>query len=165
MFAKRPNSEPDSKEQPNNPSHLTRCDLVAESRPHVVPEEIAQLRNDLIPDRGKVLKFPPQPSKTQPTWPDYEELFPATEAEATEPLRELTDAVINRRCYYSQYWPQNTVFRIKDIDAENNTVYLNLIYRWVSSTQVRLIKNLMPQRPPRSLELDYLIDTDDALDF
>ena len=109
--------------------------------------------------------FPPQTLKAQPTWPDYEELFPTTHAEATETLDVLSSAVINRRCYYHQYWPKNTVFRIKDVDVENHTVYLNLIYRWVSATQVRLIKNLMPQRPPKGLELDYLIDTDDCSDF
>jgi hypothetical protein len=54
------------------------------------------------------------------------------------------------------------VFRIKDIDAENNTVYLNLIYRWVSANQIQLLKNLKPQRPPQSLELNYLIETDEV---
>jgi len=165
MFAKSPNIEPDNKERPNTPRNLTTCDPVAESRPQLGSEEFAQLRNDQTPDRAKLLKFPPQPPKTPPTWLDYEELFPSTQTEAIEPLRELTSALINRRCYYHQYWPKNTVFRIKDIDAENHTVYLNLIHRWVSATQVQLIKNLMPQRPPVGLELDYLIDTDDCSDF
>jgi hypothetical protein len=108
--------------------------------------------------------FPAQPPQVEPTWPDYEELFSPTQAEATEVLREVSHAVINRRCYYNQYWPKNTVFRIKDVDLENHTVYLNLIYRWVSATQVQLIKNPMPQQPPKGLELNYLID-DDCSDF
>ncbi len=165
MLAKRPNLEPENKEPPNNPRNLTACDPVAESRPHLAPEECEQIRSDLPPDRAKIVIFPSQPSITQPTWIDYEELFPTDQDEATEPLMTLTSAVIERRCYYHQYWPKNTVFRIKDIDAENHTVYLNLIYRWVSATQVLLIKNLTPQRPPRSLELNYIIDTDDCSDF
>ncbi len=165
MLAKRPNIEPDHKESSNNPRNSITCESVAESRPHVAPEEFAQIRNDLTPDRAKIVIFPSQPSQAQPTWPDYEELFPTAQDEPTEPLVELTSAVIGRRCYYHQYWPKNTVFRIKDIDAENHTVYLNLIYRWVSATQVLLIKNLTPQRPPQSLELNYIIDTDDCSDF
>lgn len=165
MFAKSPSPEPDNKEQPNNARNLTAYDSVAESRPRLASEELAQIRNDQTPDKAKLLIFPPQPSRAQPTWPDYEELFPTTQAEATEPLMELTSAVINRRCYYLDYWPKDTVFRIKDIDVENNTVYLNLMYRWVSATQIQLITNLIPQRPPRSLELDYLIDEDDCSDF
>lgn len=165
MLAKRPNLEPEHKEPPNNPKNLTACDPVAESRPHQAPEEFAQIRNDLTPDRAKIVIFPSQPSQAKLTWPDYEELFPTAQDEPTEPLVELTSAVVARRCYYHQYWPKNTVFRIKDIDAENHTVYLNLIYRWVSATQVLLIKNLTPQRPPQSLELNYMIDTDDCSDF
>lgn len=162
MFAKSPKPQSDKTDQANNPNNLRVYDSVAESRPRLVPEESAQIGNDPTLDRGKLLQFPPQPSNLQPTWPDYEELFPATEVEATEPLRELTSAVINRRCYYAQYWPITTVFRIKDIDAENNTVYLNLIYRWVSANQIQLLKNLKPQRPPQSLELNYLIETDEV---
>lgn len=165
MFAKRPNPEPDYKEQPNSPGNQTASDSGAGLSPCLPPEELVKSKHDPIQDRAKLLKFPPPFSKTQPTWPDYEELFPTTDAEATEPLIELTSAIINRRCYYHQYWPQNTVFRIKDIDVEHHTVYLNLIYRWVSTEQVRLIRNLLPQRPPQSLEFDYLIDTDEALDF
>ncbi len=157
MFAKSPNREPDDVTRSSNPR-------VAESHPGIAREEAAQIRNDQTSDKAKLLIFPSQSAKAQPTWADYEELFPSTYAEATEPLNVLSSVLINRRCYYHQYWPENTVFRIKDIDAENNTVYLNLIYRWVSATQVRLIKNLMPQRPPKGLELDYLID-DDCSDF
>lgn len=164
MFAKSPNLEPENKERPNNPRNFTACDPVAPPRPHPASEEFAQIRNDPTPNRAKLVIFPSPSLREQPTWPDYEELFPSAQDEATEPLRELTGAVINRRCYYHQYWPKNSVFRIKDIDAENHTVYLNLIYRWVSATQVMLIKNLIPQRPPRSLELD-LIDADDCSDF
>ncbi len=165
MFAKRPNLESFDAEGPNNPTTLTTRDPVAETRSRLAPEESAQIRNEPAPDRAKLLIFPPQSPRVQPTWPDYEELFPATQDEATESPVELTSAVINRRCYYHQYWPKNTVFRIKDVDVENQTVYLNLIYQWVNAAQIRLIKNLMPQRPPRSLELNYLIDPDDCSDF
>jgi hypothetical protein len=165
MFAKSPNPEPFDVELHNNPKNLATRDSIAEYRPSLAPEESAQVRNDSPPDRAKLLIFPPQPSRVQPTWPDYEELFPPTQDEATEPFVELTSALINRRCYYPHYWPKNTVFRIKDVDVENQTVYLNLIYRWVNATQVQLIKNLMPQRPPRSIELNYLIDPDDCSDF
>lgn len=163
MFAKRPDLELDTKELANNPKNLTAYP-VDELNPGVASEEPTQVRNDLAPDRAKLLIFPSQPSIRQPAWCDYEELFPSADIEATERLTELTSAVINRRCYYQQYWPKNTVFRIKDIDVENQAVYLNLVYRWVSAAQVLLIKNLMPQRPPRGLELDYLVD-DDASDF
>ncbi len=165
MFAKKPNLEPDTKARPNTPINLAAVDSVAESRPRLAPEEVARIKNDQTPDRAKLLIFPPQPSRTQPAWPDYEELFPTTQPEATEPLDVLSSTLINRRCYYTQHWPKNTVFRIKDVDVENHTVYVNLIYRWVSATQVQLLKNLTPQRPPIGLELNNLIDTDDASDF
>ena len=163
MFAKSPNFEPDNKERPNTSRNLTSGDSVAESRPQLSPEEFAQIRNDQTPETAKVLKFPPGPFRGQPIWLDYEELFPSSQTEATEPIRKLTSELVHRRCYYNQHWPKNTVFRIKDVDADNHTVYLNLIYRWVSANQVQLIKNLMPQRPPVGLELDYLID--DCSDF
>lgn len=170
MFAKRPSPEPENKEELNSSSNFTVTESVAAPRPRLVPEDVAQIRDDLASERGNLLPFPPQPSRVQPTWSDYEELFPATEVEPTEPLTELTSAVINRRCYYTHYWPNTTVFRIKDINTENNSVYLNLIYRWVSAAQIQLIQNLKPQRPPQSLELNYLIEpdnvkTDEEFDF
>lgn len=165
MFAKKPTPEPINPEQPNSSRPLTTYDRVAEPSPHNLLEEFSQTSNDSTLDRGKVLRFPPQPSRVQPTWPDYEELLTTPETEPTEAIAQLTDALVNRRCYYQQYWPKNTVFRIKNVDAENNRVYLSLIYRWVSATQVLLIKNLMPQRPPTTVELDYLIDPDDCSDF
>lgn len=165
MFAKRPNLEPTDKEWPNGSRNLAAPDLVAESRSRLAPEEVAQIQDDSTPDRAKLLIFPSPPSITQPIWPDYEELFPADQTEPIEPLGVLSSAIVNRRCHHTQHWPQNTVFRIKEVDVENRTVYLNLIYRWVSVSQVKLIKNLVPQRPPVGLELDYLIDTDDASDF
>lgn len=164
MFAKRPTPEPINLEQSNSQTPLPVYDRVAQPS-HDLPEELSQTSNDSTLDRGKVLLFPPQPSRVQPTWPDYEELLTTPEAEPTEAIAQLTSTLVNRRCYYQGYWPKNTVFRIKDVDTENNSIYLNLIYRWVSATQVLLIKNLMPQRPPTTVELDYLIDPDDCSDF
>lgn len=162
MFAKRPNIEQDDKERSNSPMSLTVGNPVAELSPPPASEELVQLRDNQTPDRAKLLVFP---SRVQPTWPDYEELFPATEAEPTEPLVKLSSELINRRCYYHPYWPQNTVFRIKEVDTDNQTVYINLIYRWVSTSQIRIIKNRMPQRPPRGIELEYLLEEDDCSDF
>lgn len=164
MFAKRPTPEPINLEQPNSQRPLPTYDRVAEPSQDL-PEELSQINNDSTLDRGKVLRFPSQPYRVPPTWPDYEELLTTPDAEPTEAIAQLTSTLVNRRCYYQGYWPKNTVFRIKDVDAENNSVYLNLIYRWVSATQVLLLKNLMPQRPPTGVELNYLIDPDDCSDF
>lgn len=154
MLAKRPNSYEDNLAIPPNQQNTAVADGMAElkSGKATVAESVARLKDNVITvDFGNLDSFPPQTF-----WSDYEELFPTMEVEATEPIARLTSALVNRRCYWLNYWPPTQVFRIKEIDLENNTVYLNFVYRWVNATQLQLLKALKPSRPPKDIELAHL---------
>jgi hypothetical protein len=112
-------------------------------------------RNLIAVDFASSGKLSPQPLPEAETWPDYEEFFPTPETEATEPIATLTSDLINRRCHLHNYWPANQVFRIKDIDSDNQAIYLNLIYRWVGITEVKLLQSHTPLRPPKGSELAH----------
>ena len=120
-----------------------------------IPEPVARISDNVITvDFATLAKTP-----TKTYWTDYEEFFPTTEVEATEAIATLTPALVNRRCYWLNYWPSNQVFRIKEVDVENNRVYLNLVYRWVSVKTIKLLKSLTPIRPPKDIELAHLANS------
>ena len=159
MLAKRQNSyESDSGKSPN-PSHITSAHPIAESHPVRGSEALAPLGESVTRVSDKVISVDfatlvKSPSKSYSL--DYEEFFPTTEMEATEAIGSLTPELVNRRCYWLKYWPSNQVFRIKEVDVKNNTVYLNIIYRWVSATNITLLKGKTPTRPPKDIEVAYL---------
>ncbi len=149
MLAKRPNlSEAEAAELLDlQGTELT--DPVPEAGESVMAEPAEKAANNVIAvDFTRSVKSP-HPT----TWLDYEEFFPTADAEATEPIATLSPELLNRRCYWSCYWPKTQVFRIKDVDMDNNTVYLNIVYRWVSAPELMLLKADKPQRPPKEIEL------------
>ncbi|MBE9129159.1 MULTISPECIES: hypothetical protein [unclassified Coleofasciculus] len=157
MLAKRPNSYEDNLAIPPNQQNTAVTDAMAElkSEKATVTEPVAKVRDNVITvDFGS-----PDSVSLQIPWSDYEELFPTVEVEATEPFAILTQALVNRRCYWLNYWPPTQVFRIKEIDLDNNTVYLNFVYRWVNATQIKLLKALKPSRVPKDIELAHLART------
>lgn len=161
MLAKTHTPEPDDKRQPSDAASLRSPHVVKDktelSNPTAPPRlSTAHPESALIGDglKSKVVQFPTQQTSALPHPVDYEELLPTAEIEPTSPIRQLTSDLINRRCYYQNYWPKTAVFRIKDIDLDHNTIYLNHIYRWVKAEEILLLNNLTPSRPPTSLEVD-----------
>jgi hypothetical protein len=149
MLAKRPNlSEAEAAELLDLRNTIS-TDSVPESQQAVVVELGARAVNNVIAVDFAPVEKPP----ARAPWPDYEEFFPTDTVEATEPITQLTPELVNRRCYWRSYWPKTTVFRIKEVDSENNTIYLNLVYRWVSANEIQLLKVPTPQRPPKDIEL------------
>lgn len=159
MLAKRQNSyESDSGKSPN-PSHITSTHPIAELNQVRGSEALAPLGESVARVNDKVISVDfanlvKSPANNYSL--DYEEFFPTTEIEATEAMGSLTPELVNRRCYWLKYWPSNQVFRIKDVDLENNTVYLNIIYRWVSATNITLLKGKTPKRSPKDIEVAYM---------
>ncbi|HBB34039.1 MAG TPA: hypothetical protein DDZ80_08985 [Cyanobacteria bacterium UBA8803] len=170
MLAKRQNSYEADFAKSSNPQNIASTDARVERTPVRGTEALAPITEPVGRVREKVISvnfanLAKSPPKTP--WPDYEEFFPTTEVEATEPIATLTPALVNRRCYWLKYWPSNQVFRIKEVNPENNTVYLNLIYRWVNATNIKLLKARTPTRPPKDIELPDLTESleEEELDF
>jgi hypothetical protein len=115
----------------------------------------SKVNNLITVDFERATKAPARTLETKEIRFDYEELFPGVSVEATQPLVSLTPELINRRCYWRSYWPATQVFRIKKINVDNNTVYLNIVYRWVSADDISLLVALIPQRPPHDIELAH----------
>lgn len=154
MLAKRPNLNEVEAEELLDLSSTTLSESLADLQYSATSEPATKAENNVIAvDFSKSTLSPAKTSEQQRTWSDYEEFFPTAEVEAIEPITSLTPGLVNRRCYWRSYWPETQVFRIKEVDPDNNTVYLNLVYRWVSATDIVLLKALTPQRPPKGIEL------------
>lgn len=159
MLAKRQNSDDADLGKSPNPSRITSTHPIPELNQVRGSEALAPLGESVAKVNDKVISvdfatLAKSPSKSYSL--DYEEFFPTIEIEATEAMGSLSRELVNRRCYWLKYWPSNQVFRIKDVDLENNTVYLNIIYRWVNATNITLLKAKTPNRPPKGIEIAYL---------
>ena len=149
MLAKRPNLSEAEAAELLDLRNTTSTDSVPEAQQAEVVELGTRAVNNVISVDFAPVAEPP----AKAPWPDYEEFFPTDSLEATESITQLTPELVNRRCYWRCYWPKTTVFRIREIDLENNTIYLNLVYRWVSVDEIQLLKARTPQRPPKDIEL------------
>ena len=162
MLAKRPNSYEHDLVTAPNPQNIPATDPRVELNQVRGTEALAPLAEPVARVSDKVItvdfaNLAKSPNKA--SWPDYEEFFPTSEVESTEAIAILTPALVNRRCYWVNYWPANQVFRIKQVDQANNTIYLSLIYRWVNAAQIKLLKSPIPTRPPKDIELTHYLNS------